>query len=67
MIYAKTGSFVLSVSVKLSIVEYWLKVINSGDNPLIRIAYEGMRRDTACAKCDNVNFEEVMPCKLKQF
>ena len=53
MIYAETGSFALSVSVKLSIVKYWLKVINSGDNQLIRIAYEGMRRDTSCAKCDN--------------
>ena len=28
MIYAETGSFALSVSVKLSIVKYWLKVIN---------------------------------------
>ena len=53
MIYAETGSFALSVSVKLSIVKYWLKVINSGDNQLIRIAYEDMRRDTSCAKCDN--------------
>ena len=53
MIYAETGSFALSVSVKLSIVKYWLKVINSGDNQLIRIAYEGMRRDTSCTKCDN--------------
>ena len=54
MIYAETGSFALSVSVKLSIVKYWLKVRNSGDNQLIdlRIAYEGMRRDTSCAKCD---------------
>ena len=40
MIYAEAGSFALSVSVKLSIVKYWLKVINSGDNQLIRIAYE---------------------------
>ena len=53
MIYAETGSFALSVSVKLSIVKYWLKVINSGDNQLIRIAYEDMRRDTLCVKCDN--------------
>ena len=34
MIYAETKSFALSVSVKLSIVKYWLKVINSGDNQL---------------------------------
>ena len=34
-------------------MKYWLKVINSGDNQLIRIVYEGMRRDTSCAKCDN--------------
>ena len=32
---------------------YWLKAINSGDSQLIRIAYEGMRRDTSCEKCDN--------------
>ena len=52
-IYAETGRFALSVSVKLSIVKYWLKVINSGDNQLIRIVYEGIRRDTTCARCDN--------------
>ena len=52
MFYAETGRFALSVSVKLSIVKYWLKDINSGDNQLIRIVYEGMRRDTSCAKCD---------------
>ena len=45
--------FALSVYVKLSIVKYRLKVINSGDNQLIRFVYEGMRRDTSCAKCDN--------------
>ena len=32
MIYAETGSFGLSVFVRLSIVKYWLKVIISGDN-----------------------------------
>ena len=53
MIYAETGRFALSVSVKLSIVKYWLKVINSGDHQLISIVYEGMRQDTSCAKCDN--------------
>ena len=53
MIYAETGRFALSVSVKLSIVRYWLKVINSGNNQLIRIVYEGMRQETTCAKCDN--------------
>ena len=53
MIYSETGSFALSVSVKLSIVKYWLKVINSGDNQLIRIVYEGMHRDTSCAKYGN--------------
>ena len=41
------------LSIKLSIVKHWLKVINSGDNQLIHIVYEGMRRDTSCAKCDN--------------
>ena len=30
-----------------------VKVINSEDNQLIRIVYEGMRRGTSCAKCDN--------------
>ena len=35
MIYAETGRFALSVSLTLSIVKYWLKVINSGDNHLI--------------------------------
>ena len=40
--------------VKLIIVKYWLKVINSGDNQLISIDYERMRRDTSCAKCDNL-------------
>ena len=45
MIYAETGSFALSVSVKLSIVKYWLKVINSGDNQLIRIAYHSYADD----------------------
>ena len=53
MIYAETGRFALSVSVKLSIVNYWLKVINSGDNQLIRIVYEDMRRGISCAKSDN--------------
>ena len=53
MIYAEIGRFALSVSVKLSIVKYWLKVINCGDNQLARIVHEGMRRDTLCAKCDN--------------
>ena len=45
--------FVPSVSVKLSSVKYWLKVTNSGDNQLISIVYEGMRRDASCAKCNN--------------
>ena len=39
MIYAEAGRFALLVSVKLSIVICWLKVINSGDNQLIGIAY----------------------------
>ena len=47
MIYAETGSLILSVSANLNIVKCWLKVINSGDNQLIRIVYEGMRRDTS--------------------
>ena len=47
MIYAETGSLILTVSANLNIVKYWLKVINSGDNQLIRIVYEGMRRDTS--------------------
>ena len=37
MIYAETGRFALSISVKLSIVKYWLKVINSVDYQLISI------------------------------
>ena len=53
MIFEGTGRFALSVFVKLGIVKYLLKVINSGDNQLIRIVYEGMRRDTSWAKCDN--------------
>ena len=32
LIYAETGRFALSVSVKLSIVKYWFKVIHSGDD-----------------------------------
>ena len=47
MTYAETGSLILSVSANLYIVKYWLKVINSRDNQLIRIGYEGMRRDTS--------------------
>ena len=47
MTYAETGSLILSESANLYIVKYWLKVINSRDNQLIRIVYEGMRRDTS--------------------
>ena len=53
IIYAETGRFALSVSVKLGIVKYSLKLINSGDNQLISIVYERMRQGTPCAKCDN--------------
>ena len=48
IIYAETGRFAPSVSVKLSIVKNWLKVINSGDNQLISIVYGGVRQDTSC-------------------
>ena len=45
--------FCLSLSVKLNIVKYLFKVIKSGDNQLITIVYDGLRRDTSCTKCDN--------------
>ena len=56
MIDAETGRFALSVdlSIKLIFVKYWLEGINSEDNQIIRIVYEGMRRGTSCAKCDNL-------------
>ena len=50
MFYAENGRFALSVSVKLSMVKYSLKVINSGNNQLISIVYEGMRQDTYIQK-----------------
>ena len=46
MVYAETGCVPLSISIKVTLIKYWIKIVNGTENRLIHVAYQEMLTNT---------------------